>query len=375
MKRIFLTLFMLALIALSASAVWAQQGTQAPATATPAAEEEAATATPAPEPEVTASPETEADAAEAVPAPLAYLTLDLEAGFPLDPFVVSVNGGGPVEASTLAEGCAGYLPTDPTLTVNWSGGADFVEAFYYSDHDPVLVVQTPDGQYLCNDDANVLLLDPVVEIPNPEPGRYNIWVGSADAEQLIPGFLVITTQPEVNVGSFSLAGFVKRAAIPENLLEVAEVRKTQNPAEQLARANLKITSLTAGGDAVTQNVEAAGDIAVFDIPNVSLQCNGYVSVLPNFAFDWTGDAENLRVFFESEQDATLFVVLPDREVLCNDDAEAQANLNPRVDIPNPAEGRYYVYVGRLDQEEPVEGVLTITESAEAMPAVLKGEGQ
>ena len=377
MKRITLTLFMLTLIALSASAVWAQQSTGAQATATPASEEEAATATSVPESEAaaTAVPEPEAASAEAVPAPRAYLTLDLEAGFPLDPFVVSVNGGGPVEASTLAEGCVGYIPEEPTLSVDWSGASDFVEAFYYSDHDPVLVVETPDGQYLCNDDANVLLLDPVVEIQDPEPGRYNIWVGSADAEQLIPGFLVITTKPEVNVGSFSLAGFVKRAAIPENLLEVAEVRRTQNPAEQLAKANLEVAALTAGAGAVTHDVVAAGDIAVFDIPNVDLRCNGYISLLPNYAFDWSGDAENLRLFFESEQDATLFVVLPDRKVLCSDDAEARANLNPLVDVPDPAEGRYFVYVGRLGLETPAEGVLTVTDSADAMPAVLKGEGQ
>jgi len=54
---------------------------------------------------------------------------------------------------------------------------------------------------------------------------------------------------------------------------------------------------------------------------------------------------------------------------------ARANLNPLVDVPDPAEGRYFVYVGRLGLETPAEGVLTVTDSADAMPAVLKGEGQ
>src|SRR5262245_20002239 len=56
-------------------------------------------------------------------APTAYVTLNLAAGFPLDPFFVSVNGGGEVDASTLASGCTGYVNTEPTVTLNWTGEA------------------------------------------------------------------------------------------------------------------------------------------------------------------------------------------------------------------------------------------------------------
>ena len=59
-----------------------------------------------------------------------------------------------------------------------------------------------------------------------------------------------------------------------------------------------------------------------------------------------------------------------KTVECNDDAEAGKNLNPLVTLTNPAEGAYAVYVGRLDPTKPVKGKLTITDAADAVPAVL-----
>ena len=157
-------------------------------------------------------------------APEAYITLNLEAGYPLDPFLVSVNGGGDVAASTLSEECTGYVNADPTVALNWTGEADFVEAFFYSDHDPVLVIQTPDGEFLCNDDANAQLLDPVVQIDDLTSGRYSIWVGAADEGHLLPGILVLTTRPELNVGTFALGELVRRESIPEEPTELEDMQ-------------------------------------------------------------------------------------------------------------------------------------------------------
>jgi len=76
----------------------------------------------------------------------AYLTLNLAAGFPLDPFIVSANGGGPVDASTIDENCSGYVNEAPTLSVDWSGSAEMIRIFYYSDHNPTLMVRLPNGE-------------------------------------------------------------------------------------------------------------------------------------------------------------------------------------------------------------------------------------
>ena len=126
----------------------------------------------------------------------ALVTLDLAAGFPLDPTFMSLNGGGEVDASLLGPDCKGYINRNPVATVNWTGAADMLRAFFYSDSDSTLVVLTPDGKLVCNDNANEQLLDPVLDIKNPVPGKYRIWVGSAANRQRIPGILVLTTKPE-----------------------------------------------------------------------------------------------------------------------------------------------------------------------------------
>ena len=52
------------------------------------------------------------------------VTLDLSAGFPLDPTFVSVNGGGEVDASLLSKSCKGFVNRQPVVTVKWAGQAE-----------------------------------------------------------------------------------------------------------------------------------------------------------------------------------------------------------------------------------------------------------
>ena len=114
--------------------------------------------------------------------------------------------------------------------------ADMLRAFFYSDSDSTLVVLTPDGKLVCNDNANEQLLDPVLDIKDPVPGKYRIWVGSAANRQRIPGILVLTAKPELNLDTFELAKLVRRPTIPVTLAK---------PAPQVA------------ADAVKQDIEAA----------------------------------------------------------------------------------------------------------------------
>ena len=88
-------------------------------------------------------------------------------------------------------------------------------------------------------------------------------------------------------------------------------------------------------------------------------------------FKIAGQPKQVSVLFEGDADASLLVVGNNlKTVECNDDAAAGANLNPLVTLANPAEGAYAVYVGRLDPTKPVKGKLTITDVADAVPAVL-----
>ena len=127
-------------------------------------------------------------------------------------------------------------------------------------------------------------------------------------------------------------------------------------------------------DPVVQEVTSEGDIPAFEAPTNNLRCTGFVSDTPDYVFEWSGETDVLRLFFEGDGDATLIVATPDSGFVCNDDAYAYGTLNPLVDILNPAAGRYSVFVGHLNPAEPVSGSLTIIESTETAPAVLEAGG-
>lgn len=301
----------------------------------------------------------------------AFVSLDLAAGFPLDPMIISLNGGGDVEASTLDAACKGFIAREPTVAVNWTGDSEFVEAFFYSDHDPVLVVQTPDGGYLCSDDANDVLLDPVVEISDPPHGRYNIWVGSHAADQLIPGVLVLTTRHEVNIGTFSLGDLIARPKIPEDHLETHEVNTAFLPSQLLSPGDVEAVKWQPGDDLIQHSVVVSGTVPAFEISIPDRLCNGFIHQQPDYVVNVADEPDHLRFFFEGDGDATLILQDPAGTVHCNDDHVAGDNLNPVIDLTEPAAGHYYVFVGRVQLEDEIRGKLTIAESATLRPAVLK----
>lgn len=102
-------------------------------------------------------------------------TVTLEAGFVPDPHVVSGTSGGNIDASTLSAGCSGWVSSTPDHILDARGAFSTMRILGHSSGDVTLVVQKPDGSYLCNDDAEGT--DPVVE-GSFAAGSYRIWVGS-----------------------------------------------------------------------------------------------------------------------------------------------------------------------------------------------------
>ena len=297
----------------------------------------------------------------------ALMTLDLAAGFPLDPTFMSLNGGGEVDASLLGPDCKGFINRNPVATVNWTGAAEMLRAFFYSDSDSTLVVLTPDGKLVCNDNANEQLLDPVLDIKNPVPGKYRIWVGSAANRQRIPGILVLTAKPEINLDTFELAKLVRRPTIPVKLAKPAP-GVAADAVKKDIEAAAKTAPVLKPGASLKADVTAEGDIPLFQFP-LTKTCAGLVAAKPSYVFKVVGQLPQVNVYFEGDADSTLLVVGNDlKTVECNDDAEPGKNINPQVKLTNPAEGTYAVFVGRLDPSKPVKGTLTISAAVNAEPA-------
>ncbi|WP_019960908.1 hypothetical protein [Woodsholea maritima] len=105
--------------------------------------------------------------------------LYLDGGFEPTPHTLNIQ----VKADTaLAEishnaDCLGLGPHKPTLTLayNKTKAAVLIFRAFDGDADMTLMVETPGGQFVCNDDY--FLLDPQASIAAPDNGLYKIWVG------------------------------------------------------------------------------------------------------------------------------------------------------------------------------------------------------
>ena len=64
-----------------------------------------------------------------------------------------------------------------------------------SDADTTLVVNKPDGSWICDDDTNNR--DPAISMTSPMSGQYDIWVGNYNGTDT-PNATVYVTELDIN---------------------------------------------------------------------------------------------------------------------------------------------------------------------------------
>lgn len=96
------------------------------------------------------------------------------------PNMLEGRAGGLTDASSLGEGCIGNIASDPDHVLNLSAAIPNLRIFAQASEDITLVIQKPDGSYICNDDTEGL--NPLVTAPSFAAGEYKIWVGSYSTE-------------------------------------------------------------------------------------------------------------------------------------------------------------------------------------------------
>lgn len=294
--------------------------------------------------------------------------ITLQGNFVLDPFVVSVIGGGLFPASDLSEDCPGFVPANPTLGLTLSGDpTENLRIFTYSDKDPVLVVKTPSGEFLCSDDTSSRVVDPTVEIASAEAGDYAIWVGAYAENQLVPAFLVVSHSPEVTAALFDVGTLVAR--VPVGDVEANLAAQLEAGLRQIAGAALTATLDPAAEPQVFEGASGGGEILAFQTDARGFQCAGFVSAQPTLDLTVPEGAPALAALFESTADSTLVIVSPDGRVFCNDDV-LSGNLNPGIIIPNPPAGTFGIYVGAFDPAAPATGRLIVSGSGDVAQAIL-----
>jgi len=279
--------------------------------------------------------------------PPAYGAATLDNTFGTSPHVVEIIAGGTINADYLGNGCIGYLSIAPDFRVNWSGLSSELRFKFIADEhgkDATIVINRPDGSWTCNDDESEADVNPGLTIENPEPGQYDIWIGSYAENDQFPGSLYIADPEKFQIQE------------PEKAFE-KNLDYSQDPGIASFRLQNGFVpdpwsiSARVGGEVNVDELELGGD------------CVGYAAVAPDFRLIWSGISESVRIMFRADQqgkDAILIVNLPDGSWVCNDDA-GPSTLNPMVILNQPAEGQLDIWVATPGRGDYITGSLIITE--------------
>lgn len=259
----------------------------------------------------------------------------LNTGFEPDPHNVTVTAGGPVDATTLTEDCAGRIAARPSFSLRYTSGELPLIISATSDADTTLVVRAPDRSWHCNDDT--LGLDPAVRFDAPRSGRYQIWVGTFGEESAAaPATLHIS---EVVAGEADPEG-MPNPALPPTYGEVALV-----------------SGFTP--DPHTKDISAGGG---FNAASLSPGCTGWIAAEPDYRVNWTAGSGSLPLVFSVQSDADTTLVINDAagNWVCDDDG-GNNNLNPAITFTNPASGQYDVWVGTFAEGDLEKSTLNVSE--------------
>ena len=216
--------------------------------------------------------------------------------------------GGPVTLSDVSGNCRGYAQPMPSHVLNVSPGTSQVRIGATSDVDTTLMVQTPDGRILCDDDGGEGL-NPLLEFA-ATPGQYRVWVGSYSSSSSGP----------YNLDATAIGG---------------------GPVGQVQGALYGAIEMTAGAlpDPMIMTGTYGGQLQASGLDG---SCRGWISVPPTHIINARSGFRNLRLVVRADADTTLVVRYPDGRLSCDDDSGG--NANPIVEGPT-GPGQILVWVG------------------------------
>ena len=251
-----------------------------------------------------------------------YGDVELEEGFLPDPYDVELTAGGSVDVNVGA--CSyGYVANAPDVKFRYStSGGSNLYIYGISGEDTTILINTPNGTWLCDDDSYGDG-DPIVVIPNAPGGRYDIWVGTY-GDDLSPATLYLSEidpRDGDDSGDYGSNGQVPDLSLDPTFGFVElEEGFLPDPYE---------VELTAGGSV---DVDVSG-------------CSyGYVANAPDVKFRYsTSGGADLYIYAISGEDTTLLINTANGSWVCNDDGYGDGD--PIVVIPNAPGGRYDIWVG------------------------------
>jgi hypothetical protein len=107
--------------------------------------------------------------------PPTYGSVTLKVGFPQDPVTKQVVAGG-LNKTNLG-GVGAWVAKAPDFQLNYTAGSLPLTIRVESPSDTTLLINLPDGTWMADDDSGGNL-NPLLRLPRPQSGRYDIYVGT-----------------------------------------------------------------------------------------------------------------------------------------------------------------------------------------------------
>lgn len=263
---------------------------------------------------------------------------DLPSGFAPDPLTVALVAGGPTKAAVATAGrCVGFVADAPHVRLRFPDGEGAaINLSALSHGDTTLIVNGPDGTWLCDDDGGNGV-NPLLAL-TPVGGQYDIWVGSYS-----PGPVAATLSVSALPYGSASAALAPRPAGPDRSLSPSVGAFTLRPG---FRPDPYEVELVAGGD----NSAAEWSDG---------RCSGYVADAPNVRVTFEGGSfPNLYFSALSRTDTTLVIAGPNGTWFCENDSGNSVPY-PMVRLA-PTPGQYDIWLG-TSGPTTADAVLAISE--------------
>lgn len=124
----------------------------------------------------------------------------LNVGFTPDPHIVGLTAGGRIR--TNLGGVNAWVANAPDFQLFYRAGNLPLTFYVESSADTTLLINLPDGTWIANDDG-AGNRNPMIRLPRPMSGRYDIWVGTYNGG-FAPALLKIT---ELRTAGGRVCGF------------------------------------------------------------------------------------------------------------------------------------------------------------------------
>ncbi|MES3629739.1 MAG: hypothetical protein PPP56_06195 [Longimonas sp.] len=272
-----------------------------------------------------------------------YGTVTLNAGFSPDPSTHPVRAGGPLRVSH--SGCNGYVsPSAPDLDLNYTSGSLplYIEAV--SDSDVTLLVYTPNGEWVCDDDGGAGT-NARLTFDSPQNGNYNIWVGTYSSSAGTPEATISITE----LSSRLVADARQGATTQNNPVSTSRNTASSSPLNWQTNPTYEAVSLDAGfwPDPYSVGIVMGGSTSN---PVSGAACRGYVASRgPDVTLTYRVGSSSLYLYTDEDIDTTMVVRTPGGSWVCDDDGGR--GTNALVSFSSPESGTYAVWVGTYSEND------------------------